>query len=682
MNSLRMNKKFIGACLFVAIASVAVAQERIQLSAFPQRTVADGRSTATITATVKDSGGRAVPDGTRVLFQSTLGSFRESVVLTRGGLANATLVAGGVAGFDRIKVTLLSGSAAPSLIDFEYVVDRAMLSASNEYIEITAPVTMQYTADSRIIAASGTDKPVVVRFRDIKLEAEEVQIDVSGFVIKARRAHLKMGKIDQNFNELVLRLNGRTGIGTTTFIQPAAPPIAFATDGRTMRPFTLAPNQTLQPSGERERFGVVELSANEFAPANTPLNTEEFNFEDISTSPSTIRAKKAVVSRRRGIQFQKAAMYVGETRVLSMPLYELSNIYSDSPVVTDALVQVRDNRLNVNYPYYTNISPGQTSLFRLRTGESYGRSTSATPGILLDYEMNWNKGDDMEGGALISGIGRDDWNASFRQFLQINQNTRTNFQLLSPQGKSIFGSVNVFNQQPGYQISFNGNLNRNLRGLTYDTQDLSLSVEKEPIKVGKLPARLTYGINTTYSRQTLDTQRGTQRNTGIYTRLSSNPLRLDPNSSLTLSTTITQNSGTSSQKGIGVVANASLFRRFSPSSQATLNYDFRQNSLDDAVLGHHYFSLDTGYFAGRTAVSVLVGKSLDADRFNLFGDLSYRLSPAWRLGYSYTFDKYLSNTYFDTNYVIGYRVGWREVGLTYSQLTRRFGLQILGTTVY
>jgi len=677
MQMLRSRELLIGAFLSVGLVQVSHAQQSIQLSSFPVRSVADGRSTATITAIVKDSNGASVPDGTQVLFQATLGSFREAVVLTRGGIANATLIAGGVPGYSRIKVSLLKASAAPSVLDFEFVGDRALLSVANEFIEVVAPSILQYTADTKIVAASATTGPVIVRFRDIEIRAEDVQVDAASFTVKARRAHLKMGKIDKNFEELFLQLDRRSGIGTTSFVMYR--PQAFSTDGHTLRFYDLGPSG-LEPMQPRERFGVVEISGIDYRPSTSPINSDSFIFQDLSYSPSTIRAKRAVVSRRRGIQFQKAAMYVGETKVLSMPLYEITNIYSESPVVTDALVQVRDNKLNINYPYYTNISPGQTSLFRLSTGEAYGRSTTATQGVFLDYEVNWNKGDSMEGGASISGIGRDDWNANFRQFLQINQNTRSSFQLQSPQGRSIFGSVNVFNQQPGYQVSFNGSANRNLRGLPYDTMDLGLSVEKEPIKVGSLPARLAYGVTTNYSRRSLTSD--SAHTTGLYTRISSNPLKLDKQSTLLLSGTLTQNLGDSTRKGLGIVGSASMFRRLSSAAQFTMTYDYRQNGLDDKVLGHHYLSVDSNYFAGRTALSVQVGKSLDADRFNVFGDLSYRFSPSWRLGYAYTYDQFLQNVYLDTNYVLGYRVGWREVGLTFSRRTGRFGLQILGTTVY
>jgi hypothetical protein len=47
---------------------------------------------------------------------------------------------------------------------------------------------------------------------------------------------------------------------------------------------------------------------------------------------------------------------------------------------------------------------------------------------------------------------------------------------------------------------------------------------------------------------------------------------------------------------------------------------------------------------------------------------------------SYTFDKYLSDTYLDYNATIAYRLGIREIGVTWSHRTKRFGIQVFGAS--
>jgi len=59
----------------------------VRLGANPWISLADGRSNVWVTAQVTDHAGRNVPDGTQIVFQTNLGSFRESVVPTINGMA-------------------------------------------------------------------------------------------------------------------------------------------------------------------------------------------------------------------------------------------------------------------------------------------------------------------------------------------------------------------------------------------------------------------------------------------------------------------------------------------------------------------------------------------------------------------------------------------------------------------
>ena len=65
----------------------------------------------------------------------------------------------------------------------------------------------------------------------------------------------------------------------------------------------------------------------------------------------------------------------------------------------------------------------------------------------------------------------------------------------------------------------------------------------------------------------------------------------------------------------------------------------------------------------------------------LMADLGFSLSNLWRLSYTYTLDRYVGSTYVDYMVALGYRLGIREIGLTYSNRTKRLGIQILGTGI-
>ncbi|MER3496096.1 MAG: hypothetical protein C4320_04405, partial [Armatimonadota bacterium] len=83
-------------------ASAHADQKLIRLTTFPTVAMADGRSQITVSAEVRSLGGALVPDGTRVVLATTLGVFRENVVVTSGGLARGLLVSSSIPGVAKI----------------------------------------------------------------------------------------------------------------------------------------------------------------------------------------------------------------------------------------------------------------------------------------------------------------------------------------------------------------------------------------------------------------------------------------------------------------------------------------------------------------------------------------------------------------------------------------------------
>ncbi|RYI99869.1 MAG: hypothetical protein EON47_15470 [Acetobacteraceae bacterium] len=139
-------KRLAAAFALAALAAAAMAQQGINLQTFPTMSVADGRSTVTVTATVRDANGKTVPDGTRVIFNTSLGYFREPMVTTTQGIARGILVAPGVPGSARLTINALTSQSIPTVLDYEFVGDRSLLSSAQEYIEIVSPSALTYTA--------------------------------------------------------------------------------------------------------------------------------------------------------------------------------------------------------------------------------------------------------------------------------------------------------------------------------------------------------------------------------------------------------------------------------------------------------------------------------------------------------------------------------------------------------
>jgi Invasin, domain 3 len=669
----------------VCVGGQAIAQQGTYVAAFPSVSVADGRSTTTISATVRDTNGRLVADGTKVGFTSTLGQFRQSIVTTSSGVARAVLVAGGVPGIAQVTVTALTPNAAPTTIEFEFVADRKLLASAQEYIEVVTTGAMQYSNDtySKLMSASSPDHGVSIRYRDIQVDADDVQIDIPNSILRAKRAHLKFGKINQDFEQLYLRLNQRRGIGTTSYYARRYDTITWGSHGPEF--LRIVGSGPAKLAEDEKRFGLVEITGGSFKPANQALNTPIFDFDDTSSSPSTVRARKAVIFPRKGIQFQKAEVYVGTTRVMAMPLFELNLYSSSSPIVTDQFVSVANNHLAVNYPYYLTLKPGTTSLLRLRTGEQYGRSTQVNQGVFLDYELNWNHGDLMDGGMTFSGLGRNDWSLGAHQYLQIDDRSKASFQAEMPSGKSLYGSASVDRMFNGFQVNMNGSTNQSLRGLPFRSTDLSLNAEKDPTKFGRLPVQMFYGLTAQYSSNSLLDR--VQQGSGPYARIQSLPINLGKLSTVNASFSAKHLFGDESTAGLALAGEATVTRTLSPDASVIATYNYTRDRYSDALVGSHRLSLQGYYSAGRTGLQLFATKSLDVDRLSLYGDLGYRLSPIWRLATGYTYDSYPTignavNQYLDYNFSVNYRLGWRELGLTWSRQTGHIGFQILGATSY
>lgn len=637
----------------------------IEVSSFPSMSVADGRSTVTISALVRDSNGKVVPDGTRVLFSTDTGSFREAVAETRNGIARAILQAGNVPGMAKITVSVISYQATAT-IDFEFVSDRSLLSSAKDFVEIVAPKDLQYSMDNKIIGASGPDRSVVLQYKDIEIRADDVQLMVPNYEVRAKNAVLRVGKEEREFLQLFFRLNSRNGLGLTTYRYR---PVELQPYGNAIR---------FIEGEERETTGVAEVWSTTVRPPQGPAPRSIFEFAEIQDSTTIITAKKATAYPRKEILFQKADVYVGGARIMRLPLFKVG-IFGQTPIVTDQMLKINDNQVAIDYPYYLSLKPGQSSLLRLKMGQNTGRGLTGNQGIFVNYEYAWNKGDQMQGEAIVSGLGRSDWGVTVRQFYQIDSTSEINGQLDFPSHSAIYGGVGYTKRFAGFSLNFNANESHALRGPESQYRSLAMSLDSDPVKLGRLPVKLVYGL--TAMQQSQRTQFGSldQTAVGIRSTASLNPIFLTNSTSLTGSFTASKLQGRNTVGGLTYIGSLQLNQSF-PNGGLTFGYDYIDDGFNSQFLGRHAVSGRLNYYAGPISFSFLGSRSLDVDRSTMQLDASYRLARDWRISYAYTFDRYFGDSFFDYNFILGYRIGYREFGLTWSHRTKRIGIQVLGMT--
>lgn len=634
----------------------------LRLTFSPTLSVADGRSTVTVSAEVRDSAGRAARDGTQVVFSTTLGSFREEVVTAYGGFARAILIASNVPGVAKVTATAISMNAT-DMEEFEFVSDRSVLSAAKEYIELESPQTLSYNVDQRSLAASAPNQGVLLKFRDVEIHADDVQVNVPLYEVRARRARVKIGKTEADFDEIYFALNKRRGFGTTTFTSDApilAPYLQFV---------RFEPNV-------RRRYGLAEIRSTGVGEPVDTFTPSQLQFVDLSGATSMVLAKRAIAFPRKEIQFHHAEVIVAGAKVLKVPLYVVS--MSSSVLVTEQFFQVNNNTLAINYPYYLSLQPSFTSLFRFTTGESYGRTAVASRGEFLNYEMTWNRGDSMDGGLTVAGIGRSDWDLGVRQSFRPDDRTNAFLQGDLSQGSSLFGAASISRSYAGYSAGFTGSSSHSLIGIPFSNDQATLSLEKNPMKIGKLPASLSIGFIATAQQASASTTSLDQAGAGLRARMQTSTQYLDKATSWTANMTANSLVGQNTNGGFGLLANLTLTHQFGPSASAILGYDFADDGLSSALLGRHRLNLQAFYGAGKFNFTGVLEKSIDIERASYLFDTSFRFSNLWHVSCNYTLDSYMGEMFQDYYVVLAYRLGIRDVGLVYSGTTNKFGIQILG----
>lgn len=640
------------------------ASATVEMTSFPTMSVADGRSTVTVTALVRDVNGKLVPDGTLVVFSTDMGSFRDPIVKTQSGVARSILQAGNLPGVAKVSASVHNYQAT-STIDFEFVSDRSLLSSAKDFVEVVAPNDLQYSMDYKTIGASGADRGVVLQYKDIEVRADDLQLTVPSYEVRAKNAILKIGKDERTFGQLYFRLNNRHGLGITRY---------------KYRPTELQPfgNSVRFIEGEeRETEGVAEVWPGNLKRPQGSVARTIFNFVEMADSTTLIHAKKATAYPHKEVQFQKADVYVGGARIMRLPLFIVS-LYAQTPIVTDQMLKINDSQLAIDYPYYLSLKPGQTSLLRLSMGQNQGRSFSGNRAILLSYEYNWNKGDQMQGNAALTGIGRSDWGLNARQYWQIDETSELNLQADLPSHSSIFGGAAFTKRFDFLSLNVNANESHTLRGEDSTSRQLAVSLDSNPIPIGKI-GRL--GVGLTASQQSQQSFAGSynQSAAGLRATAQMNPLYLSRDTSLTSSVTVSKLVGSNTPKGLGMFASMQLNQSFANGGMS-LSYDFMDDGFNSEFLGHHQLSARANYIRGALSFNFLGIKSLDVDRATAQIDASFRFARDWRIAYAYTLDRYFGDSFLDYNFILGFRLGYREVGLTWSNRTKRFGFQVLGTT--
>ena len=510
------------------------------------------------------------------------------------------------------------------------------------------------------------DKGAVFKYRDIEIVADDMQVRVPTYEVKARRAILKYRGQEYEFDQLYYRVNRKSGFGLGTIDR-----LVVDADAKGAKiPVTTVPY-----------YGVIEISNRGVAPNQGNFDRRVFNYAIISESISRVEAKRAVAFPKKEVQFIDANVVLTDQSIMKVPLFRMP-LHTNSPIITEQFINVSHNDIAIDYPHYMKLKPGEAQLFRFRLGNRYATGTGATGGAFLDYEWTWNQGNDMNGGLTFSGIGRNDWGANIRQSWLLDLDTSLNFQVDFPAHKSMFANSNFSKRFGDVNANLSGSYGQSLAGNHVTQNSLNMVLEGDPIRMSVLPARLFLGVNASQSELRTSSSKTFRQSAGLQARMVSNPWRLDDGTSINWSYTVSQRTGHNVAGGISHFGNLLIGNSPLPGLSLNLGYQYTDDGFTSGLLGNHSMSLDAFYNPGKLSIAGSVTKSLDADRINGVARMRYDLAPLWGFYYGYTIDKFGPETFADQSFILSYRLGYREIGLSYSQRTKRLGLELLGTRFY
>lgn len=634
--------RFVSVCLLILSCAFAFATGSLKLSADRLLSVADGKSTVTISAEVRDASGKKVADGTVVRFSSSDGSFRETDAITSAGVARAVLVAPVQPGI--VKVTAVASTVGTvATFDLEFVKDRSMLVAMRQHVEATGTEYLAYYPEINLISASGKGGGGKLRYRDTMIEADDLQIGTLDLEVTAWEASLTVAGNKIDCKRLRYNFLRRRGSAIMTV------------DGHT---------------------GYFKIIAGVPSASEKGMDPVEFEFKDTGIANNSVHADRIVTFPGREIQVIHAKVYMGDSKVMSLPMYSMRP-GAGSNILGEQIISYQNGGVVLNYPYYLKLTPGQTSLFRLRSGADYGRGSASSRGVFVDWENTYLSGDNAEGSVTLSGIGRKDMGLNWRHSQRINDSTNASAYLDFPSFKGIYGSASIMHDMPGYTLSLNGSSTRSFQGLRQESQRYDLSLRADQKQIKGTPFNFTYGLSASSSSAIYGSNEQHQEGISAFASFNMLPQPLWSGANLNASLSVSQLWGNRENDGLGILGRVGLTSQLGSWGSVQFSYDYTQDAFMSSLTGKHRLTGNWTVDSGKLMLSLYGSKSLDVDSATVFADTEFSISRLWHLGASFSMDRYQGDTVNDSLVYFSYTFGNKDFGLTYSLENRRFGFQLM-----
>lgn len=631
--------------LFVGRPALAAGAVRVTVS--PNVLLANGISTATVTAEVRTSSGRPARDGTEVRFYTTAGTITQ-VAFTSAGVARATLTSSSVPQAANISV---SAGIDQTVITVPMVSKLVEATVGGRIMRITGQY-VAFSEDRRFIQA---DEQVKIKFRGLQIEANSVQLDLGANTLKA------LGKIQ-------IAADNKTMVGDRLWVDLA-----------TFEGYLMSVGSRQWFSG----YGLTEL------PERPKNLNPDFELADISDSKLLWVGKQANYIIGERVQMQGARAFVGGIKSFKMPFHQANLAGGFNQ--TEQYVGIGSEGITLDLPLYLRMSPGASTALNVGYGSRSGGLGYFTRdrGLNVDLVQKYGFMGASEGEARLTNLASfGGWGAQWSHSQQLTKTTRIVSDLQFPEHRDFYGGVNLTSGLPIGTLQASVSGQKPQQGDFTKTLALAFETKPRPVLGGKANFSVQTAFNHRDPQQLLINPSSLNLDGsglikvpvgGLQTESVTAKLRPQAKQlakGLTLESSVAVEAITGTLKGFGPAAEIHLNKTLPRNGFLTFGIQYDQLAQVASLLptqGKINSTLSaTVPITKKLKITALGNLALDAQSQSSVIQASYALSSKWRLNALQTMFQYGTFGAKDTQFGVSRALGERELALYWSQREHKF----------
>lgn len=628
---------------FTAVASNAAFEYSLLLRAQPQAIVADSNSYTTITAEVRDSSGRSVPDGTVVDFNTSLGIIERSA-RTAAGVARVRLTSVTTTGTALVSAVVANGNAIAQLrVDF---LEPGTEMFDESFISITSSKYLGYDVGGQIIDSAGGVK---IYHRGLDISAEEAQIDVKKNILRAKS---KMGGDD------ILIKRGDKEIKAS----------ALYYDFNSMNGVIITPAEN---GATRVTIRGRDLFT---APDTEPDEKITMEITPVTESNMFIRARSIIVRPGEEVKIKRANFYMEGDKILSVPLHVVPLGSTNGGL--NRMITYGNEGLRLDLPFYYSLTPNGTGTVRLKHSEPTGWGYySGNSGWQVDVEQEYNIAGSTSGRFVANRVTTDEWGLRWNQRKEFNNEGQLSTYIDYPAHHDLYGTIDYSRPFGDYTMSLNFRGNKRKDADMLYSGNAYLQSRIKPLLGGAInyafSTKLTYD---SFQNGSLGT--GSPFGTGIGLQIYGKPLQFGTNASLNTSLTMSSDWG-GSFAGTNIYASAGYYRNIGDIGQLGINYNYMSSSSGtDLDFSSQRISADL-YLkpSNKWNTRMYLTRDMGDGSTSAYGDFGYMFMPTWQLQVLGTYQKFDDYKYIDAEFALAKAIGKQEARLIWSQQRKKFRIE-------